>query len=75
MSSVDRDLLLLNQRVQSDLWTAAKLYLDARDVRWMFAFAHFRITQQLNEALISMPYIFAIRTRCCDSIWRLQSLS
>jgi hypothetical protein len=55
MPQVDERLLTLNKQIQNDLWTASKRYLDAGDVRWMFAFAHFRITQQLNEAMVQKP--------------------
>jgi len=58
MPQVDERLLALDQRIQSDLWRASKRYLDAGDARWMFAFAHFRITQQINETLLAKPFLY-----------------
>jgi len=58
MASVDRELLDRNLRMQTDLWHVSERYRTAADARWMFAFAHFRITQQINQALIASPWVF-----------------
>ena len=51
MKSVSRALFDRNVLVQNDLWIVASRYQKMRDARWMFAFAHFRITQQINISI------------------------
>jgi hypothetical protein len=58
MPTVDAALLRTSERIQAELWKAAKRYMDTEDVRWMFAFAHYRITQQINASLKSRPHLW-----------------
>ena len=51
MKPVDVKLFDLNMTIQNRLWDAADRYLKAKDARWMFAFAHFRITQLINDTI------------------------
>src|SRR3954469_1163006 len=58
MNRVSGELLNRNVALQMDLWMAAKRYMDFQDERWMFAFAHFRITQLINDTLEKSPWLF-----------------
>ena len=58
MKPVDVKLFGLNMIIQIRLWEAADRYLKAKDARWMFAFAHFRITQLINDTIRKTPYLF-----------------
>ena len=56
MKTVSRALFDRNVLVQNDLWIVASRYQKMRDARWMFAFAHFRITQQINDGIRSRGF-------------------
>jgi hypothetical protein len=43
------DLLKPNREIEKFLDQAAYKYIAMQDVRWMFAFAHFRITQRIDD--------------------------
>jgi hypothetical protein len=56
--AVDPNLLKLDKRIQGQLWDVASTYMRLKDARWMFAFAHFRITQQINDTIERSPWLF-----------------
>jgi hypothetical protein len=39
-----------NKRIEAKLYSVATQYWSMNDIRWMFAYAHYRITQQINAA-------------------------
>jgi hypothetical protein len=51
MKFADPTLVKRSLQIQDDLWRVVASYEKMRDARWMFAFAHFRITQQINETI------------------------
>lgn len=57
MTMVSHELLLENQKIEKKLGLVADTYMTQKDVRWMFAYAHFRITQQINASIV-IPGLF-----------------
>jgi hypothetical protein len=51
MKPVSPELLAQNKDMESKLSAVATQYWSMNDIRWMFAYAHYRITQQINVAL------------------------
>jgi hypothetical protein len=47
----DPTLVERSLQIQDDLWRVVARYEKMRDARWMFAFAHFRITRQIKDAI------------------------
>lgn len=50
MKKASPELLADNKRIEAKLHSLATQYWSTHDVRWMFAYAHYRITQQINAA-------------------------
>jgi hypothetical protein len=56
MKPVSPELLAQNKLMESKLSAVATQYWSMNDIRWMFAYAHYRITQQINVA--AQKYVF-----------------
>lgn len=51
MKTANQKLLQDSLLVEGKLYRVVVAYESMRDIRWMFAYAHFRITQQINRAV------------------------
>jgi hypothetical protein len=58
MSAVDQNLLNEDRMFEGSLFLAASRYRAAQDLRWMFARAHYLITQQINTMMLIQPAAF-----------------
>ena len=59
MATVNPSLLAENKRMETKLHGLSTQYWSANDIRWMFAFAHFRITQQIKALAVLVTQLGA----------------
>jgi hypothetical protein len=52
MKVASEALLNDSKVVEKKLYHLVVQYQNMKDVRWMFAYAHYRITQQINRAVV-----------------------